>query len=64
MLKHVPEQVQREVGRHQQNFLQKHKFVIFVCPALRELALDLYVNFCVFISMFVYRVFFSRRLIG
>ena len=47
-------------------------FLQSFCPALTKLALDLHVNFCVFVCLsvclsvclFVFPVFFSRRLIG
>ena len=42
--------------------------IIFFCPALTKLALDLHVNFCVSVCLSVclsvFPVFFSRRLIG
>ena len=40
----------------------------FFCPALTKLALDLHVNFCgsvcLFVCLFVFPVFFFKRLIG
>ena len=36
----------------------------YFCPALTKLALDLHVNFCLFVCLRVFPVFFSRRLIG
>ena len=37
---------------------------VFFCPALTKVALDLHVNFCLSVRLFVFPVFFSWRQIG